>query len=130
VADKIGVTYTRYADDLTFSGNDSAVAVLPFVREVLAQLGYELDDKKTNLYRSGRRQLVTGLVVNEKPNIPRRVRRKLRAAVHARLSGREAYWHEQPISDSVLLGHIAFLHLTQPEEANRYRQHLKKVLPQ
>jgi retron-type reverse transcriptase len=130
VADRAGVTYTRYADDLTFSGGDAAIAILPFAREVLIQLDYQLDDKKTNLYRRGRRQLVTGLVVNEKPNLPRRLRRKLRAAVHSRLSGKEPYWHDQPMLDSVLMGHIAFLFLTQPEEATRYRENLREVLSQ
>ena len=130
VADRVGVTYTRYADDLTFSGGDAAITILPFAREVLTQLNYQLDDKKTNLYRKGRRQLVTGLVVNEKPNLPRRMRRKLRAAVHSRLSGKEPYWHDQPMLDSVLMGHIAFLSLTQPEEATRYRENLREVLSQ
>lgn len=130
VADRVGVTYTRYADDLTFSGDDAAISILPFAREVLTQLDYQLDKKKTNLYRRGRRQLVTGLVVNEKPNIPRRLRRKLRAAVHSRLSGKEPYWHDQPMPDSVLMGHIAFLFLTQPEEATRYRESLQEVLSQ
>ncbi len=128
VTERVGVTYTRYADDLTFSGDDSVMAILPFVRDVLAELGFQLDDKKTNLYRRGRRQIVTGLVVNEKPNIPRRVRRKLRAAVHRRLSGGEPHWHNKPMSDNVLLGHIAFLYLTQPDESARYRLCLREVL--
>ena len=128
VAERVGVSYTRYADDLTFSGDDAAIAVLPFAREVLTQLDYQLDDKKTNLYRRGRRQLVTGLVVNEKPNLPRRLRRKLRAAVHSRLSGKEPHWHDQPMPDSVLMGHIAFLFLTQPKEAARYKENLRQVL--
>ena len=93
MAGRAGVAYTRYADDLTFSGGDEAIGLLPFAREVVGGLGYRLDDAKTNLYRRGRRQLVTGLVVNEKPNLPRRARRRLRAAVHARLKGLTPHWH-------------------------------------
>jgi retron-type reverse transcriptase len=128
VTEKMSVNYTRYADDLTVSGDDNALSILPFIRDVLVQLGFQLDSKKTSIYRKGRRQIVTGLVVNEKPNLPRSVRRKLRAAIHRRISGEEPYWHGKPVKDSVLLGHIAFLYLTQPEEAEIHRQQLKNYL--
>ena len=65
VAARHGVAYTRYADDLTLSGDDPA-RLLPFLREVVGKLGYRLDPKKTNFFRRGRRQVVTGLVVNDK----------------------------------------------------------------
>ncbi|MDA9171434.1 reverse transcriptase family protein, partial [Alphaproteobacteria bacterium] len=45
---KIGVNYTRYADDITLSG-EKALTVLPFVKQIASQLGYELDKKKTNV---------------------------------------------------------------------------------
>jgi RNA-directed DNA polymerase len=94
----------------------------------LEQLNYQLDHKKTNLFRKGRRQLVTGLVVNDIPNIPRRIRRKLRAAVDYRLNGKQPYWHDKPMPDSVLLGHIAFLFMTQPEEARKYKSLLRELV--
>jgi retron-type reverse transcriptase len=128
VAEQRGISYTRYADDLTFSGEDGVLKILPFVRDVLEQLGYQIDAKKTNIYRRGRRQLVTGLVVNEQPNMPRRQRRELRAAVHHRISGKQPHWHGKPISDHVLLGYLAFLQLTQPEEAKTYRKLLVGVM--
>jgi retron-type reverse transcriptase len=125
VSNRLGINYTRYADDLTFSGDNKAITIIPFVQQVLAQQGYTLDSKKTNIYRCGRRQLVTGLVVNNEVNMPRKIRRKLRAAVHHRMRGQVARWHGQEITDNVLLGHIAFLALTQPDEARRYRDALK-----
>jgi RNA-directed DNA polymerase len=120
-----GITYTRYADDLTFSGDNSARTVLPFVKKCLAELGLELDEKKTNLFRRGRRQIVTGLVVNEKPNLPRRLRRELRAAVHRRSHGVTPTWDDRPMDDNELAGRLAFLQMVQPEEAERHRQRLR-----
>ena len=69
VSKKLNVEYSRYADDLTFSGYESPLRLLPFVRDVIGRLGLRLDENKTQIYRKGRRQIVTGLVVNEKPNL-------------------------------------------------------------
>ena len=116
------VHYTRYADDLTLSGDDHApVKLLPFVEEVIGKLGYELDPKKTNLFRKGRRQCVTGLVVNQKPNLAKPLRRRLRAAVHHFVTKRPMQWHGRPMNLTQLLGRISFLAQTQPEEATRLR---------
>ena len=128
--EKRGITYTRYADDLTFSGDGKVTAILPFVIDVLRGYGFELDEKKTNIFRRGRRQVVTGLVVNEKPNLVRTLRRRLRAAVHHRVNGRTPFWHGKAVSDGELLGRLAFLGQTQPAEAARLRQALGAVIGQ
>ena len=119
-----GINYTRYADDLTFSGESNVLQILPFVTKVLSQLGYCLDPKKTNIFRRGRRQIVTGLVVNEKPNLPRRIRRRLRAAVHQRSNGEKTHWHGRPMSGNELMGRLAMLQLVQPEEAKALKHQL------
>ena len=123
-----GVTYTRYADDLTFSCDSrAAIDLLPFVEQVLREQGYELDPKKTNFFRKGRRQCVTGLVVNQAVNWARPLRRRLRAAVHQRIQGGKTSWHGRPMNDSELLGRISFLEQTQPKEAKLLRSQLEEV---
>lgn len=114
-----GVQYTRYADDLTFSGDSRAVGIIRFARKVLGGLGYELDPKKINIFRRGRRQVVTGLVVNERVNLPRQVRRKIRAAVHAVAQGREPSWHGRPVSVGTVRGALGWWHQIHPEQAAR-----------
>ena len=121
------ISFTRYADDLTFSGNGDVLSVLPFVRKVLADSGYKLDAKKTNIFRKGRRQIVTGLVVNVKPNWAKPIRKKIRAAVYNRINGKAVFWHDQPMSDNELMGRIAFLAQTQPDEAQALREKLERV---
>jgi hypothetical protein len=126
-ASRFGVAYSRYADDLTFSGGDECPRILPFVEQVLGQMGYQIKRTKVNLFRKGRRQVVTGLVVNEKPNLPKRTRRRLRAAVHQRVNGGQPHWHGRPISDQELFGRLAVLNPVQPEEARRLRSALRGV---
>ena len=128
IASNLNVNYSRYADDLTFSGGDAAVWMLKPLKVLLAQNGYELDDKKTNIFRKGRRQSVTGLVVNEQVNMARPLKKKLRAAVHARLEGRQPTWNGSPISDVALKGHISFLSMVSPEYGLKLREKLETYL--
>lgn len=77
-----GIAYTRYCDDMTFSGSFDETEVKAFVENELKKLGLFLNTKKTAVVASTRRQLVTGIVVNEKPNISSDYRRKLRQEVY------------------------------------------------
>jgi RNA-directed DNA polymerase len=70
--------YTRYADDLTFSGEKIGQDTIEYVYRVLRDFKFEPNLKMTRLLRRSQRQIVTGLVVNEKLQAPREVRRKLR----------------------------------------------------
>ena len=115
------IQYTRYADDLTFSGETNAVKLLPFVKRVLGKLGYKIKDRKTNIYRRGRRQMVTGIVVNDKLNLPRRLRRRLRAAVDHVARGGQPHWNNRPLSSQELEGRLSFLRLVQPAEATKLK---------
>jgi len=72
--------YTRYADDLTFSSNVAFTsAQIDFIKTVLVQEGFEPNEKKFRVRTSNKKQLVTGLVVNEKVNIDRKMMKKTRA---------------------------------------------------
>lgn len=74
--------YTRYADDITFSGTFQPGQVIRLVREVLSDEGLNLNEEKTRLMLPHQRQEVTGIVVNEKLQAPREMRRRLRQAVY------------------------------------------------
>jgi retron-type reverse transcriptase len=90
--------YSRYADDLTFSGPESMPKqlgskinydsfrindIIHAVKDIVRDEGYVLHtDKKLRIARRHDRQLVTGIVVNDKPNLPRSTRRRLRAIEH------------------------------------------------
>jgi hypothetical protein len=87
----VGVRYTRYADDLTFSTNNK---VFPkeiayqdnnnwnlgnSLREIIEKAGYEVNENKTNMQYRTSRQTCVGLTVNKKVNIKQEYYRKARA---------------------------------------------------
>jgi len=75
--------YTRYADDLTFSGDEvfqrSLAAFLPLVRQIVSQEQFRLHPQKTCVQRASQRQQVTGIVVNTKLNVRREDYDRLKA---------------------------------------------------
>jgi hypothetical protein len=84
LAATIGATYTRYVDDLTFSG-DRRIGQVWFPERVSAILrdeGFRVNPAKTVAASAGRRQLVLGAVVNVRPTLPRPERDALRALLH------------------------------------------------
>lgn len=76
------ITYTRYCDDMAFSGAFDAEEVIKQVREELRPLGLFLNERKTVRRGKGQRMQVTGLVVNQRLSVPASYRRKLRQELY------------------------------------------------
>lgn len=78
--------YTRYADDLVFSGGEvlhRAVDRMPArIGAIALEEGFVVNHRKTRVMRRGRRQIVTGIVVNERPNLAREEYDRLKAMLH------------------------------------------------
>ena len=77
-----GLKYSRYADDITFSGSDVNGSMIHTIKKIIGEEGFRINDEKTRVMGKGTRQIVTGLVVNEKLGIGRRKYRILRALVN------------------------------------------------
>lgn len=81
LAKRFGATYSRYADDITFSSNKSIFkkeAFLSELQRIITSQGLTINEKKTRLQEKEYRQEVTGLIVNEKVNTYRRYVKQLR----------------------------------------------------
>jgi RNA-directed DNA polymerase len=81
-AAKHQLAYTRYADDLTLSSRSADAKVgdiLAVLHKVARAEGFTVHPDKVNVKRRGRRQEVTGVIVNERPGVDRRTLRKFRA---------------------------------------------------
>ncbi len=135
IADKHDFTYTRYADDLTFSASGQATEALMkllwHVKTVVAEEGFKLHPDKQRIMRDGRRQEVTGLVVNDQLSVPRKDVRAFRALLHrVRTSGLEhAHWKGE--SDNLLdriHGFSSYLHMVDAERYAELRIEAKAVL--
>ena len=80
---KHNICYTRYADDLNFSGDFKPGVVIKFVEQVLGESGFQLNQQKTRIMRPDNRQIVTGIVVNEHSlGAPRAIRQQLRQTAY------------------------------------------------
>ncbi|HGI6746894.1 TPA: retron St85 family RNA-directed DNA polymerase, partial [Listeria monocytogenes] len=76
------IRYTRYADDLTFSGDFNYNKLKTFVEWNIQKSGFNLNNSKTKILPKNKRQIVTGIVVNEKLQISKNERKKIRHELH------------------------------------------------
>lgn len=96
LAKNYGYDYTRYADDITLSSNKPfAAKIVAFDTEsnrymlgdkllaIVADCGFRVNLSKTRLQHCHERQVVTGLTVNDKPNVDRKYIRNLEGMIHA-----------------------------------------------
>lgn len=119
---KKGWTYTRYADDLTFSigkgKRDQIPHLLGAVRRLVREEGFLVNPKKGRIQRSGGRQDVTGIVVNNKLGLPRTEVRRLRAILHgAKQNGLASQNREgRENFPAWLEGKLAYLAMVDPEK--------------
>lgn len=114
LAGKAGFAYSRYADDLTFSGDapESACRLIKNVHRIVHEEGFVVNDAKTRIMRQSGAQVVTGVTVNREMGLSRRKRRQIRAALHQA--------SRAPSSMSARLrGVLAFVRMLNPAQADR-----------
>ncbi len=132
LAKKNHCSYTRYADDITFSTNKKkfpkAIIIEThggyFAGDAITAIienkhGFEINHSKTRLVGSNQRQVVTGLTVNKKPNIAKGYIKHVRAIIH--------HWEqtdEETATDKYYLRSIK----NYPSHNKKYRTPLKLVI--
>lgn len=126
IAKRNGCSYSRYADDLTFSTNKRefppAIAVQEpndewvVGHEIINKIhtsGFAVNLKKTRMQFSNSRQEATGLVVNEKVNVTKEYTKQVRYMCHSLFHTGQCYVQEaktknkKQVSDNVLRGKLA-----------------------
>ena len=123
---------------MTFSGIFDAGEVISFVRDELKKLGLFLKNRKTAVISGNKRQTVTGIVVNEKLNIAREYKKKIRQEMYyIKRFGLEAHMVRAGILDrqlyvNSLLGRISYVLQTTPDdtEFQTYKETLAVVKKQ
>lgn len=76
------IDYTRYSDDMTFSGSFDVRTVITKVKNLLKPLGLRLNYQKIHVIKHSQSQNVTGITVNEKIQIARKYRKKIRQSIY------------------------------------------------
>jgi RNA-directed DNA polymerase len=131
LAAKHRCSYTRYADDVTFSCNSTDVNPQQLVwriKKVLADEGFTVHPEKIHIMRKGSRQEVTGIVVNEKMGINRKKLRQFRAVLH-QLQTKDAdalKWGNGTLANSVE-GYANFVKMVNPVKGAAFQQKIKAL---
>ncbi len=135
IADQLGFTYTRYADDLTFSGDETAAGrsrqLLWRCQAVIKDEGFTLHPDKLRFMRRGSRQEVTGLTVNDRVAIPRDDLRRFRALVfQLEKDGVEGkHWNQQRTHLlAAVRGYANFIHMVHPEKSAELLDRVQNIL--
>ena len=137
-ANMLGVNYSRYMDDLTFSCDDKYLLNLveKYVTRTLGNFGYKLNERKTKYISDNKQQNVLGVIVNNKDvRLPKKLRRKLRAALHNysifKSSGAKQIdlkyrtWSEQSIAQ--LKGYLAYAKQVDEKNYNKLINYAKSL---
>jgi len=132
-----GITYTRYCDDMTFSGNFSKKDIINLVDKELKKLGLSLNKEKIKIITRKSRQIVTGIVVNEKIQVNIDYRKNIRKEIYyIKKYGLTSHMKHQNIIEKQekylnrLLGKINFvLNIdNNNKEFIQYRQYISKII--
>jgi RNA-directed DNA polymerase len=133
LADAIGATYTRYADDLVFSGDDELLhgqrRCLELIGTIVHDEGFRLNDAKTTVRFQSDRQYVTGLVVNERLNVPRAEFDRLKAILHDAIHRGPSAANRDNVDAFAahLLGKIGWIAAANPARGEKLRSMFHQV---
>ncbi len=79
---KINASFTRYADDITISGDKNIIEYIGLISKIIEEEGFRINSLKTRAMYQNRKQMVTGLIVNNKISVPKEKIRKLRQDIY------------------------------------------------
>ncbi len=136
MAAKLGVVYTRYADDMTFSGAEQMAHAIPKLlwraRRIIEAEGFTLHPNKLRIMRKGARQEVTGLVVNEQLSVRRDALKRFRALLfQIEKDGPEGkHWNHGPNLLASIRGYAHYVYMVHPDKGAPLVERVDKILQQ
>jgi RNA-directed DNA polymerase len=138
LANKLNCNYTRYADDITFSG-DKAVNTQQLVwriKQVMQDEGFTVHPGKIRIMRKGTQQEVTGVVVNQQLSISRKHLKEFRSLLHRlkNQSEKTPHWGNGSLVNSIT-GYANFVTMVNPAKGKKLTAEIrglidKKLLPE
>jgi RNA-directed DNA polymerase len=134
LAKAAGADYTRYADDLAFSGGEeferSAERFATSVAAIVREEGLAVNYRKTRIMRRGVQQHLTGLVVNDRVNVDRREFDRLKATLTncVRLGLASQNRERHPDFRAHLMGRVAFVASVNPVRGGRLQDLFDRIV--
>ncbi len=133
LAASLGLRYSRYADDLTFSGSarlrSESTQLQPLVARIAREEGFVVNREKSWLRTAAGRQAVCGVVVNAHPNVTRGEYDQLKAILHnAARHGPESQ-NRVAVSDfeAHVRGRIAWVTSLNPDRGEKLRRRFAAI---
>ncbi|PTM58809.1 reverse transcriptase family protein [Desmospora activa] len=133
LAEKHGFHYTRYADDLAFSCGEDGLneigAIINTSRDIIRFEGFAVNEEKTRILRASNRQNITGIVVNQKPNIRRKDLRAFRALLYSvEKNGLEQEnRHNHPHFWDYIKGYASYIRMVRPDLEEKLAPRLLRI---
>ncbi|WLD15382.1 reverse transcriptase family protein [Planctellipticum variicoloris] len=133
LAREAGARYTRYADDLVFSGGRDFARSLPRFRvlalAIVLDEGFQIRARKVRTMPAGQRQQAAGLILNERLNVPREDYDALRATLHNCMRFGPASQNRAGHAEfcSHLLGKISHVASTNPARGEKLRRLFERI---
>jgi RNA-directed DNA polymerase len=134
MAEELGFAYTRYADDLTFSASGEALKnicnVLRRTESIVTHEGFAVHPDKTRVLRKSRQQEVTGVVVNQKPNVSRPELKRFRAALfQIEKDGIEGkHWGKSQDVLASMQGFANYVFMVNPEKGAEFQTRVRALI--
>lgn len=125
--------YTRYADDLAFSGGEqferSAERFAVHVAAILREEGFRVHQRKTRVMRQGVRQHLAGLVTNQRMNVPQKDFDRLKAVLTNCVRHGPGSQNREglPYFRAHLEGRVGFVESVNPERGKRLRDIFQRI---
>ncbi|MFM0265326.1 reverse transcriptase family protein [Paraburkholderia sediminicola] len=134
LARSLGATYTRYADDLAFSGGDDLARMAQRleirVAAIAIEEGFAVNLRKTRVMRRGARQHLAGVVVNSHPNLARPAFDALKAVLTNCVRHGPASQNREGYSDfrAHLVGRVAHAAMLNPARGAKLMAILERIV--
>lgn len=138
LAEKMNFSYSRYADDLTFSiKNEGKLPPLYLIRKIVNEENFFINENKVSYMHRGSKQYVTGLSVTNGVHTSKKYRKEIERHIHfCRKYGVESHLQrnkkEFPLYNSLkfhdyLYGHICFIHSVDEKASKKLLENFNKI---
>lgn len=132
LAVSFGCNYSRYADDITFSGKKCIKNILPIAKKIIVEEGFSINNNKVRLQYNYQRQEVTGLIVNKKVNISHKIEDEINNAIYfCKKYGVDDHLKSIKCNRSFYKEHLYgiayFIKMIDLDKGNRYLEELNSI---
>lgn len=133
LAESIGADYSRYADDITFSGKRNISSIIYLVEQIVEEEGFKVNKNKTRLQYNNQRQEVTGLIVNNKISVSAAIENEIRNAIYfIRKYGVDDHMKHIGCNKSFYMEHIYgiayFINMVDRDKGKKYLEQLDEII--